>query len=1546
MTNRGISRRFSGNTTRLILLAASTALLASAASSQSLTWDGAGVGNPNGGSGIWDLTGARWYNGSSYVAWPNAGTETSVFGGSAGYVQLGTATSTGSLNFGANYTIYNPGTAISTLTLNNGVLDTGSNRVEIYGPLAGSSGLIKNGSGLFIFHGSNSSLTGDWTINDGTAALGNTAVANIPTVKVTLGATGALDFGVFGGAFNDAWGSLEGAGTVNLGVTPNIGTSFGSRMTVGSTNTNFTYSGRIQGAGRVDKVGSGIMTLGGVNTFRQLDVAGGTVELTGGNAMADDGVVFLANAAGAGNGILSVFGNETLGSIGGGGTTAGTVIVNGGTLTINTPASAINNNAFAGVIAGSGTIHKKGGGWQAITGTTPFSTYTGKYVVEAGTLTFANDNTASGFLDNRMGTAPGSFDATNITLAGGVFTNSGSGFTLNANRGIAVTADSGIAVFGSTASNLTALGSFSGSASITKTGIGVFRMDADNAGYSGDIKIREGALGTARGLFASPLGTGNIDVQGGTLSIAPGASGGVAADIKLASGTGKTVTYGPGAVLLANRNSGNTDLKITIGDAAATSNSLVRGTRGTLVVQASSGLGVAGNERVFINGFNTGTDLKNGIVPAVIGTGAANSATLSTSIGDLVSYNTTDGLVNATYTSTDLNSSAATDIVNQTAGITLGGNRTAYALRLGDGTTGATLDLGGASLSIGGGSDPGMLIMNTSSAVTNGTVHFGAREAIIYTQTSAGNFDGSIVAGSLSKVGIGSLNLGASTVLTYSGDTNINQGAVVLGANNQLSTTSDLNLNGSASLNLNGKSQEVKLLRGTITSNISFGIDGVLKMTGSGDSVYLGTASVTTGSASATLWKAGSGLLRLGQEQGASGAVASSVLGYNKLWVTDGGIVQVSSTNSIPNNPTAVVADTYKLDGGTFRINTMAGSSINAAGATNAGTTTVFTSNTTYGGFRGITIGAGGGTLEVANPLEVVLYQRANGETNGTDDRSLIYGSGTLTKAGPGFFRVGIGNIDFTGKWDLRGGVLQFQTDDPGTLGGSLSLGASLGSVVTDAINFNGGAIQSNGSGILNQNRGFYIGAAGGSFNSGLILNNPISGPGKITKITTGNVYLKNTGNSWSGGIEVKNGGLFVQDSGVAGAGLITLNPEFPLTFGKLFSTTTAAVNGTANALISNAIELKAGSSIDFRVDAPATGNDTLELSGPISGANGFYRNGSATVATLNAGTLVLSSSASTFAGAAVLQSGYTVVKANNALGSVAGPTAVNTGGALVIDGGINYSAAEPLALSGTGISSGGALISSGGNNTFAGPVTIAASASITANSDLTLSAGIRGASDLTIGGTNTLASGGIRVTTLNVNNPRVETTAGRSSSKTSQISTLNLGSGTLDLNDNDLVVGNTTAAAVRAQLISGQITSTVAASQANRALGSAQASEVLGAVYPVPFSGVQVQSGSDVVVRYTYRGDANLNGQVDSVDFNALAAAYGATSGGVWKDGDFNYDDKINTLDFNYLAGNFNATPIPSALPGATLGSVVPEPGSLSLIALGIAGLVARRRR
>ena len=70
-----------------------------------------------------------------------------------------------------------------------------------------------------------------------------------------------------------------------------------------------------------------------------------------------------------------------------------------------------------------------------------------------------------------------------------------------------------------------------------------------------------------------------------------------------------------------------------------------------------------------------------------------------------------------------------------------------------------------------------------------------------------------------------------------------------------------------------------------------------------------------------------------------------------------------------------------------------------------------------------------------------------------------------------------------------------------------------------------------------------------------------------------------------------------------------------------------------------------------------------------------------------------------------------------------------------------------------------------------------------------------------------------------------------------------------------------------------------------------------------------QTVDATTVIVRYTYAGDADLDGGVSINDFNRFATAFGNATGALWTGGDFDYDNGVSIIDFNNLATNFGAT-------------------------------------
>jgi mucin-19 len=173
---------------------------------------------------------------------------------------------------------------------------------------------------------------------------------------------------------------------------------------------------------------------------------------------------------------------------------------------------------------------------------------------------------------------------------------------------------------------------------------------------------------------------------------------------------------------------------------------------------------------------------------------------------------------------------------------------------------------------------------------------------------------------------------------------------------------------------------------------------------------------------------------------------------------------------------------------------------------------------------------------------------------------------------------------------------------------------------------------------------------------------------------------------------------------------------------------------------------------------------------------------------------------------------------------------------------------------------------------------------------------------------------------------------------------------GAMDLADNDLIIRNGNLALirdwVRAGLAGGNglYSSASGSGGVNDLATLAVRTPDSGSGFPefVGFDGVSVAIG-DVVVKYTYRGDTNLDGKVDVTDFNAVLNGFTNNLTG-WHNGDSNYDGVVNAVDFAMMLDAYAGQGAPFSDTGVPGGSI-PEPTALIPLAF-LGGLLRRGRR
>lgn len=321
-----------------------------------------------------------------------------------------------SLNNGALSLTANTAQSVSNLTVNGNSSISAANTGVIFGvgSLTGGSGNLTINGGGFV-----TDLTGSWSGFTGSITLGGSGgyrlngATGSSSVAFDLGARG---ISVRSSATSIAFGSLSGS-TGSTITGSGGGVTQAVTYTVGALGSNTTFAGVISDGANttsLTKVGSGVLTLSGVNTFTgATTISAGSVRVTGKLGATAITVGASGTLAGFGDGLNT-------GVIGGATTVDGTLRANDGPLNASdrlTFSSTLNLASTANT-----TFDISGANYTGVTLSTVNSlTYGGSLNVNFSGAPLEGTYDLFNFTDSN----PGAFTAVAVTSVGSLTSSSG-----------------------------------------------------------------------------------------------------------------------------------------------------------------------------------------------------------------------------------------------------------------------------------------------------------------------------------------------------------------------------------------------------------------------------------------------------------------------------------------------------------------------------------------------------------------------------------------------------------------------------------------------------------------------------------------------------------------------------------------------------------------------------------------------------------------------------------------------------------------------------------------------------------------------------------------------------------------------------------------------------------------------------------------------------------------------------------------------------------------------------------------------------------------
>jgi autotransporter-associated beta strand protein len=394
--------------------------------------------------------------------------------------------------------------------------------------------------------------------------------------------------------------------------------------------------------------------------------------------------------------------------------------------------------------------------------------------------------------------------------------------------------------------------SSSGPSRFLKEGSGAI-LFTEAASYTGGTVVEEGFLGSTVST-GTPFGTGTIELEGGTLSIAPA---GNSADVQLSAGTGGQPFSVNGANNLVLDAGENNSVTFTVGSGGngtsggngvfQMSNTSISALMISAPQSGLAGLGVS--EKFIING--TGSNqpqVMDGMVsPAIVG--QDHDADLS---GGFLTYDAANGFMAVTPVTGDINTQPTSAIYSADGIHALTDDRALQALLVND----VSAIQGAFTLQVGNNDPRGAGVILNGGSIHVQTLDFGSSQGLVYVSGAGGTISSAITSTNTNGLNVfGPGNLLLSGASSFSGNTIVHGGATVVlrsvsggGANlagnvivgNRGTLTGDGRLGGNLTVNNGG----TRLGGGRILGNLVVAEAGTFSGTGEVGSSSANTATI------------------------------------------------------------------------------------------------------------------------------------------------------------------------------------------------------------------------------------------------------------------------------------------------------------------------------------------------------------------------------------------------------------------------------------------------------------------------------------------------------------------------------------------------------------------------------------------------------------------------------------------------------------------------------------------------------------------------------